>query len=531
MATRFINLDMLPGIELKDVKEAGSVLVKDDIFAMRDVVYIVARMDESAVGYKFGCVAKSRVKGTDKHVESGKIKILLDEIEECEPFNMGGIKEIGENYWYQKYLRMPAKVENKDIVDFMRETFKTNRSKLLNEGVGEDMVAKKETKAVEPKKVATAKKEETKAKTASTRTKRPSRAKKSTKVAEEKTQTELKLSDDSKVADVKEPVVAETAKEEPKKAEAAKKPATRSRKRTTTAKKSGTAKSRAGRTGGTGRATKRNTGDGKVTSLESRRTRKTVAEKAAEAKMVADEISRRAGRAGRTGATGNRSGGTATAERPKATTTKASSAKTSAAKSSETKTAAPRSTRVSVRDAVASENEALKSSESVPVVDTVSALTESKEPGSNVTVDVKNNKLEITMNFVMDRANFVEGELSQLNFFMEQVVSSMFKVKAVYEWTSEEEKQYIVESWIESIMADMRSDEAKAKRLVDYVKKSKKISEWEVGLVMRNMIAESLKSNENVHFVYEVRGLTDKQKDALEKLVKQNKLEVELHIA
>lgn len=517
MATRFVNLDMLPGIELKDVMETGSVLVKDDIFGMRDVVYIVARMDEKAIGYKFGCVAKSRVKGTDKHVESGKVKVLLDEIEECEPFNVGGIKAVGENLWYQRYLRMPAKVENKDVVDFMRDAFKTSRAKLLNEGNGSEMAEAKKVEVAkeEPKKVVATKKEGAKTSTrGKAKTKKDTVAKK----ASDKKVSEPKAVEPTKVEETKQ---VELKVDEPKKVDAAKKPTTtRSRKRTTTvAKKSGTqTKARAGRTGGTGRATKRNTGDGKVTSLETRRTRKTVAEKAAEAKKVAEEISRRAGR---TGATGNRSGGTATAERPKREATKASTAKTTT----------PRSTRVSVSDAVAKEKEALKVNDTVSVVDTVSAITESKDPGSSVSVDVKNGKLAISMNFVMDRANFVEGELSQLNFFMEQVVSSMFKMKAVYEWTTEEEKQYIVENWIESIMADLRSDEAKATRLVDHVKKAKKVSDWEAGLEMRKMIAESLQNNENVHFVYEVRGLTDKQKDALEKLVKQNKLEVDLSIA
>ena len=146
--------------------------------------------------------------------------------------------------------------------------------------------------------------------------------------------------------------------------------------------------------------------------------------------------------------------------------------------------------------------------------------------GTRIEVDMKGKDMQIVYHRVLN--NDKDTDRDRFNFFVDEIVGSLMKMRGKLDWVSESEKELLYAEEVEQVMDMLKSDSEKAAKVLNGLRKTKDEPDWALGLRLRDAVMESLMDSKNVKTVYEVYGLTDIQKSGLEKLAKDLKLNVEL---
>lgn len=459
MANRILNVDALSkGTKIEDVFKNSEIDVVVDLFSEGDTVFIAEKVDVKKTGFKYGIVGRGIVSAVEKIAGRGKLKLKLDNLVRTDIINLAYLKELGEPYWFQRYLRMPVELANDRIVSWLNETIDAG-----GVGVGGNV----EVKPVE----------------------------------------------------VSQGAVEETGskKEEAKAVSEPKKRATR--KRTTTAKAKTATKSTGAKAG---------TKAGSKAGAQAKETSNVV------------EIS--------SGKKSTAKAGTKSTTKKTASATKAGSTKTTARKTTRTrkstravsggttqKRAARRGGTGAVLDRTESAVLKLDGSDEIvklPMTKELQGVVEQygevvkSDVGTRIEVDMKGKDMQIVYHRVLN--NDKESDRERFNFFVDEVVGSLMKMRGKLDWVSDSEKELLYAEEVEQVMELLKSDSDKATKVLNGLRKTKDEPDWALGLRLRDAVMDSLMDGKNVKTVFEVYGLTDIQKSALEKLAKDLKLNVDL---
>lgn len=454
MANRILNVDALSkGTKIEDVFKNSEIDVVVDLFSEGDTVFIAEKVDVKKTGFKYGIVGRGIVSAVEKIAGRGKLKLKLDNLVRTEIINLAYLKELGEPYWFQRYLRMPVELANDRIVSWLNETIDAGgvgvggsvevKPVEVSQGAVEEPFSKKEeAKAVsEPKKRATRKRTTTaKAKTATKSTGAKAGTKAGAKAGSQAKETSNVVEISSGKKSTSKAGTKSTAKKTASASKAGSTKTTRARK-STRAVSGGTTQKRAARRGGTGAVLDRT--ESAVLKLDG-----------------SDEI-------------------------VKLPMTK------------------------ELQGVVEQYGEVVKS-----------------DVGTRIEVDMKGKDMQIVYHRVLN--NDKESDRERFNFFVDEVVGSLMKMRGKLDWVSDSEKELLYAEEVEQVMELLKSDSDKATKVLNGLRKTKDEPDWALGLRLRDAVMDSLMDGKNVKTVFEVYGLTDIQKSALEKLAKDLKLNVDL---
>lgn len=159
------------------------------------------------------------------------------------------------------------------------------------------------------------------------------------------------------------------------------------------------------------------------------------------------------------------------------------------------------------------------------VVDKFGEVVKS-DVGTRIEVDMKGKDMQIVYHRVLN--NDKESDRERFNFFVDEIVGSLMKMRGKLDWVSDSEKELLYAEEVEQVMELLKSDSDKATKVLNGLRKTKDEPDWALGLRLRDAVMDSLMDSKNVKTVFEVYGLTDIQKSGLEKLAKDLKLNVDL---
>ena len=458
MAYRIMNVDALSkGTKVSDVFKNEQVDVVVDLFSEGDIVYITEKVDVEKTGFKYGIVGRGKVASVEKVEGRGKLTVKLVDLVQNEIINLAHLKELGEAYWFQRYLRMPVEIGDDKIINWLNETIEAG-------GIGLDQEKSKEAIGV-----VEGSKEEAKA---------------------ESNVVEMKRDEKPKATRAKRG----TGKTASASGEGSEKKTTRARK--TTAKK----------------VEAKPTGTG---------TRKRVTKK-----VVAG--SEKVGSKSATKVTGAKATGATTRTRTRKTGSKVvvGSGQRRAARRGGTGAVLDRTESAVLHVDGSSDLVKVPMNEEFRgVVEKFGEVVKS-DVGTRIEIDMKGKDMQIVYHRILN--NDKESDLERFNFFVDEIVGNLMKMRGKLEWVSESEKEMLYADVVEQVMNLLREDSEKANKVLKGLRTRKNEQDWELGLRLRETVMNSLMDSKNVKMVYEVYGLTDIQKSGLENLAKELKLNVEL---
>lgn len=476
MAYRILNVDALSkGTKVEDVFKNKQLDVVVNMFNEGDIVFIAEKVDVTKTGFKYGIVGRAKVAGIEKVEGRGKLTMKLTDVVQNDIINLAHLKELGEPYWFQRYLRMPVELGSENIVSWLNEKIDAGGiglSKEANEeavdagSVAQAQADSKEEVKEEVKSNVVELKRESKPK--ATRAKRGTgKAKTAAKATEAKTE----------VAGVEKP----------------------KRGRKTTAKKA----------------------DAKPTATRKRVTKKAVA-------GAEKPVAKTGAKATGTKATGAKATGATTRTRTRKTGSKVAVGSTQ-------RRAARRGGTGAVLDRTESAVLHVDGSQDlvkVPMNEELRGVVEKfgevvkSDVGTRIEIDMKGKDLQIVYHRILN--NDKESDRERFNFFVDEIVGNLMKMRGKLEWVTESEKEMLYAEEVEQVMNLLREDSEKANKVLKGLRTRKNEQDWELGLRLREAVMNSLMDSKNVKMVYEVYGLTDVQKSGLENLVKELKLNVDL---